>query len=252
MPNRIEQIRRRLQTLSQGQLALLDAIVETFQQPIGASRDESSDVVNSDFLVAFGDILKLHHTMSDDYLDKHRFEAAMERVYRALGRDAFRPSRCHPGHDLTVDGVAWSLKTQGDNQIRRDVLHISKYMELGRGKWEQESDLPGLRDRFLEHLKAYQRVFQLRYFRQKLADLALPRHRYELVEISKKLLREARRGVFQMQQQSRQNPKPGYCTVRDGDDRIRFQLYFDGGTERKLQIKNLRIDLCHVHAHWEF
>ncbi len=31
-----------------------------------------------------------------------------------------------------------------------------------------------------------------------------------------------------------------------------FQLYFDGGTERKLQIKHLLKSLCVVHAEWKF
>ena len=146
MTNRLREIERRVKTLSAGQLALLESIVDTFTQPITSHRVPSSDVVSQEFLAAFGDILKLHHSLSDDYLDKYRFEAVMQRVYRALGRDAIRPSRCNPGHDLTVDGVKWSLKTQGDSQIKRDVLHISKFMELGKGKWENESDLLGLRD----------------------------------------------------------------------------------------------------------
>ena len=248
MASKTQQLEKRISALSKGQLALLDTIIDTFQQPISAHRLETSDVIGPDFLVAFGDVLKLHHTMSDDYLDKHRFEAATERVYKALGRNALRPGRCNPGHDLTVDGVPWSLKTQGDSQIKRDVLHISKFMELGRGLWESESDLLGLRDRFLKHMTAYERIFQLRYFNRK----SLPTHFYELVEIPKILLQEAANGIFEMKHKSKQSPKPGYCTVKENDGRVRFQLYFDGGTERKLQIKGLRKDLCRVHATWEF
>lgn len=251
MPSKLEKIEDRVATLSKGQLALLDTIIDTFKQPVSAERFASSDVVSADFLIAFGDVLKLHHTMSDDYLDKHRFEAAMERVYKALGRNAFRPGRCNPGHDLTVDGVAWSLKTQGDNNIKRDFLHISKFMELGKGQWETEADLPGLRDRFLHHMTAYERIFQLRYFRQT-PSAGIPAHFYELVEIPKSLFQEAARGEFQMNHGSRQTPKPGYCTVKGDDGRVRFRLYFDGGTERKLQIKDLRKDLCQVHATWGF
>jgi len=55
-----------------------------------------------------------------------------------------------------------------------------------------------------------------------------------------------------MRHQSKQNPKPGYCSVTDDEGNVKFKLYFDGGTERKLQIKNLRKDLCIVHATWEF
>jgi len=160
----VKSLAKRIGNLSDGQLALLSSVVDTFEQPISFTRFEDSDVVCEDFLVAFGDILKLHHTLSDDYLDKHRFEAAMERVYQALGRDAERPGMCNPGHDLTVDGVAWSLKTQGDKSIKRDQLHISKFMELGKGKWKAKKDLHRLRDMFLEHMTGYSRILQLRFF----------------------------------------------------------------------------------------
>lgn len=252
MADKAEKLEQRVATLTPGQLALLDTIIDTFQQPVSAWRDETSDVVSPEFLVAFGDVLKLHHTMSDDYLDKHRFEAAMERVYKALGRNAVRARSGNPGHDITVDEIPWSLKTQGDRNIRRETLHISKFMELGQGQWVDESDLPGLRDRFLNHMRGYDRIFQLRYFKQPATELLPLTHHYELVEIPKALLQEAERGQCSMVQTSRQTPKPGYCTVTGEDGQIRFRLYFDGGTERKLQIKDLRKNLCRVHATWEF
>lgn len=243
---------RRIAALSSGQLALLNAILDTFQRPIAAERLADSDVVDLEFLEAFGDVLKLHHTMSDDYLDKHRFEAALERVLKALGRNASRPARNFPGHDITVDGIPWSLKTQGDRGIKSDVLYISKFMELGKGKWVTESDLPALRDRFLKHMEAYSRIFQLRYFKLGGVDSEFPEHFYELVEIPKSLLQEAKHGVCEMMGKSTQTPKPGYCTVKDRRGQVKFRLYFDGGTERKLQIKDLRKDLCTVHATWKF
>lgn len=175
----------------------------------------------------------------------------MCRVFRAIGKYCDRSHRNHPGHDITVEGVPWSLKTQGDANIKSNVLHISKFMELGKGQWQTEADLHGLRDRFLTHLKGYDRIFQLRYTRS-FDDLDNPIHSYELVEIPKKLLLECRRGEFEMRMNSGQNPKPGYCTVRDRKREVRFQLYFDGGTERKLQIKNLQKKLCIVHATWKF
>lgn len=239
----------RVSRLSAGQRALLDAIIDTFRQPLDAWRNSASDVVSPEFLEAFGDVLKLHHTMSDDYLDKHRFEAAMERVYKALGTNASRAGMNNPGHDLTVEGRRWSLKTQGDKNIRVDVLHIAKFMELGKGQWIDEKDLPGLRDRFLRRMKAYERIFQLRYFRNR---KNCPPHFYELVEIPKSLFVQAKYGQFTFMKDSKQNPKPGYCTVRDEHGTVNFKLYFDGGTERKLQIKNLRKALCTVHSTWGF
>jgi type II restriction enzyme len=129
-------------------------------RPLQATRLPSSDVVDANFLDAFGDMLKLQHSLSTDYLDKHRFEAAMEKILNACGRKAARPGRCYPGHDITVDGVRWSLKTQGDAGIKDDSLYISKFMELGKGKWADMEDLHGLRDQFLEHMKSsgYDRI----------------------------------------------------------------------------------------------
>lgn len=244
----------RLARLDDDQISLLNVVIDSFEQPIRSERLPNSDVISEQFLVAFGNLLKLHHSLSTDYLDKSRFEAAIEKIYRATGCSADRPeNRCNPGHDITVDGVPWSLKTQGDLQIKVDFLHISKFMELGKGKWgKDERDLIGLRKQFFKHMKSYERIFQLRYFRKSSSVSADATHRYEIVEIPKALLLEAKTGELEMIQTSKQIPRPGYCTVMDRKNEIKFQLYFDGGTERKLQIKRLRKDLCIVHATWEF
>lgn len=71
------------------------------------------------------------------------------------------------------------------------------------------------------------------------------------MEIPKKLLALARTGVFEMVTRSRQTPRPGYCRVSDATGLL-FELYFDGGTERKLQIKHLRKSACVMHADWRF
>ncbi len=116
-------------------------------------------------------------------------------------------------------------------------------MELGRGKWE----LPLLRDLFLEHMHNYERIFILRRLKDVGAKI-----RYELVEIPKVLLLEAENCELEIRTNSRQNPKPGYGYVKDDDGQLKYSLYFDGGTERKLQIRHLRKDLCQVHATWIF
>jgi len=72
-----------------------------------------------------------------------------------------------------------------------------------------------------------------------------------LVEVPKALLKKAATGRFKMMSASKQFPKPGYCYV-EKEGKILYSLYFDGGGERKLQIKGLRKDLCLVHASWKF
>ena len=76
--------------------------------------------------------------------------------------------------------------------------------------------------------------------------------RYELVEIPKSLLLEAANCELELCVDSRQNPQPGYGYVKDASGLLKYMLYFDGGTERKLQIKRLRKNLCKVHATWVF
>jgi type II restriction enzyme len=142
--------------------------------------------------------------------------------------------------------VHFSLKTQADQGIKEGFLHISKFMELGKGKWETEEDLAGLRDRYLQHMNAYQRILQLRRLVNE-ETLQV----YELVEIPKKLLQRAATGKLAMMNGSTQTPKPGTCTVTDKKGKIVFELYFDGGTERKLQIRHLDKRRCTVHATWK-
>jgi type II restriction enzyme len=75
-------------------------------------------------------------------------------------------------------------------------------------------------------------------------------YHYELVEIPIALLNETVNGSLYIMNNSKQTPQPGYCDVRDLDGAIKFRLYFDGGSERKLQIKDLQIKYCLIHANW--
>lgn len=207
-----------------------------------------SHFATEDFAFRFGDVLRLHHHFSAEPFTKDKFEHAMVAVLNQTGHRAELARRGNRGHDLTVDGQRWSLKTQADRAIKRQFLHISKFMELGKGKWDSEEDLPGLRDQFLHHMEGYDRIFSLRCFRTPMQTDTI-QYEYELVEIPKALLQRAAHGEFRYMHASPQTPKPGYCDVKR-KDLLLFQLYFDGGTERKLQIRDLGKAFCTVHATW--
>jgi len=120
-------------------------------------------------------------------------------------------------------------------------------MELGKGKWsDKPEDLKILLSLYLNHLKNYDRILILRCLKKS------PKLLYELIEIPKNLLLLAKKGELEMKTDSKQSPKPGYCHVRNNNKDIIYCLYFDGGTERKLQIKNLLKNKCIVHAEWSF
>jgi len=207
-------------------------------------RAPDSDVVTAAVMASLGDRLLSHHAGSRQALSKDRFEFAFESALNESGIPAqLLKSRTNRGHDINISGVPVSLKTEAAATTRDDFIHVSKWMELGRGEWK----LPLLRDLLLEHMQSYDRIFTLR--RLKDADANI---RYELVEIPKALLLEARHCKLKVCTDSKQKPQPGYGHVKNAAGQLKFSLYFDGGTERKLQIKHLRKDLCKVHATWTF
>ena len=168
-------------------------------------------------------------------------------VLNLSGHNAELAPKGNPGHDATVDGVQLSLKTQADKNIKEDSIWVSKFMELGKGNWGNDpADLGGLRDQYLAHMASYEKILTLRALQK------APRWRYELVEIPLPILNLAKDGELEMKLNSKQFPKPGYCYVRNEQGDTVFNLYFDGGGERKLQIKNLNKTYCRVHAEWSF
>ena len=79
-------------------------------------------------------------------------------------------------------------------------------MELGKGEWV----LSRLKDLFLGHMRSYERNFTLRCLSSDPSRI-----RYELVEIPKPLLLEAKNCVLEVCKDSEQKPKPGYGYVKD-------------------------------------
>jgi Type II site-specific deoxyribonuclease len=246
-------IQEKLRRLRFQQIEFIGAVVEQLARPVsitlGKNVPASLQLVNEAVGQRIGDALQVHHAFSRQALSKDRFEFAFEAALNKAGVKAnLETNRTNRGHDITIAGVPVSLKTQADASIKRDSLHISKFMELGSGKWE----LPLLRAQFFEHMKAYDRIFQFRCLEKENGTFE-----YELVEIPKTLLARAATGLLQTQEDSKQTPKPGYCYVYqnpavESKEGLLFALYFDGGTERKLQIKHIKKSECIVHANWKF
>lgn len=233
-----------LANLTPSQLEWVSSVIRQFGLPYNFQRHADSDWITDAVLNRLGDAMRIHHAFSRQALSKDRFEFAFERALSLCQIPAaLVRSRTNRGHDLTIDTVPVSLKTEAAAGIRPDMIHVSKWMELGRGEWR----LDLLRDIFLTHLANYERIFTLRCLGQ-----GPQRYTYELVEVPKALMLEAMSCRLVVQTESRQNPQPGYGYVEDGKGALKYALYFDGGTERKLQIKHLRKDLCIVHATWTF
>ena len=181
---RVDKLAAALRELTRPQFDFIENVVNQFQRPfIKIERYPDSDLVDERLLYDFGDVLRIHHCFSKESLSKDRFEYAFERILNQCGKCATLAPKGNPGHDITIDSVPCSLKTQADANIKADKLHISKFMELGKGHWSARvKDLEGLRDQFFEHMTAYERIFSLRCLSK-----GSPRWHYELVEIPKVL-----------------------------------------------------------------
>jgi type II restriction enzyme len=234
---RIGQIAARLPYLSDSQLTAIENIIAQFERPVRFRRNRHSDLISGCVLQEFGDTLRLHHCFSSEAFTKDKFEYALAKVCNLCGMDATLARRGNPGHDITIGTSRVSLKTQADASIKVGYIHISKFMELGKGRWGSDvTDLEGLRERFFRHMDSYDRIFTLRRLRSQ------GQHLYELVKIPKALLLDAAHGELTMMQDSSQSPKPGYCNVRD----------VDSGLLKFQQVRLIDKSLCMVHATWRF
>ena len=244
---RIERLLHAIPELSDYRLQLVDRMVRVFGLPRNYWVSPDSTLITEQVLDDFGDVLRLHHCFSREPFSKDKFEYALENVLKAAGIEAALADRGRRGFDLRVWRENFSLKTEASKKIKINKIHISKFMELGGGQWgDDPSDLTGLREQFLVALNGIQRLLILRALRK-----GSPDYLYELVEIPEALLLKAAHWRLEMKFEGNQFPKPGYCYVEE-EGKILFSLYFDGGGERKLQIKALPKSMCFVHASWRF
>jgi hypothetical protein len=238
--------------MDEAQLDHVEPVLRAAVDPFNHTVAPESDFATDEFGLGFGVILRAHYVVSNESFTKDKFEHAMVKVLKGTGHEAKQGPRGLPGRDLDVDDERWSLKTQANASIRADEIHISKFMELGRGPWEVEADLEGLREQMFQHMEGYDRIFTLRCLSQNTRRVGGDTIEYELVEIPKPLLLRAADFPCRMHMGSTQTPKPGSCAVLDDDGLMLFDLYFDAGGERKLQVRHLAKSACIVHATWTF
>ena len=161
--------------LTLGQLHWIQRVVEVFGCDHQYKVTES-DIFDEIVLRNFGDAMRVHHSFSAEPFSKDKFEYVLVEVLKITGRKTVLAPKGNPGHDITVDGVKVSLKTQADRGIKGDFLWVSKFMELGKGQWsDKPKELEGLRKQFFAHMKSYDRILSLR------ALSKAPRWKYELV-----------------------------------------------------------------------
>ena len=138
--DRIAWLLVQLPRLNSSQISAIENIVVQFSKPFIFTRNPKSDLVSECVLREFGDASRIHHCFSSGPFTKDKFEYALERVCHVCEIPASRAPRGNPGHDLTIASVPFSLKTQADASIRPHEIHVSKFMEPGKGEWGDKVD----------------------------------------------------------------------------------------------------------------
>lgn len=165
------------------------------------------------------------------------------------------PAHCfaanHAGADVRVGEETWSLKTQGDKNLKPEFLTIHKFMEAGRGNIDTHSDRIRLIYMFRQHASQYERLFVLRCYGATTDSGGIPA--YELVEVPLSLFTECPSGPVRLSETSDRQPQPFLLNVpQQGTDSRAYQFYFNGGSERKVRINYLEAALCTTHLRWHF
>jgi hypothetical protein len=234
-----------INALPPGKIDLLAEMARALNRTVVSTVDPASDLVNEEFNEDFSGRLLLFHAMHDAALTKKTFEYFFCGASRAAGRDAKQTENdVHPGEDVVVNEVRFSLKTEGGKSISPSALQISKLMEA---RWIREcrtgDDFCRLtRERVFKHLQHYERIITLRSFQTE-------KHvSYQLVEIPRALLERVdtlRPSDFSARTASGSSG----ATVVDPQGRPLWVLSLDGSVE-KVTVRNLDIKKCRVHSCW--
>ena len=131
---RIEELIRIIPSLTEGQIYWVERVVQIFNGS-HKFKNLSPEFLDYSTLENFGDALRIHHGFSAEPFSKDKFEYVLEKVMVMSGNQASLAPKGNRGHDITINGIPFSLKTQADQNIREDRIWISKFMELGRGEW---------------------------------------------------------------------------------------------------------------------
>jgi type II restriction enzyme len=228
------------------EMEMLMSMAERLGDPTTMKVDPHSDLLTDEIAHALCVRMRFHHALDADALAKDKFENAIASAFRDCGYDTAKAPKGNPGHDLTIEDVRYSLKTQADSKIRDSRIDIHKFMELGKGEWSDDPEhFRALCGQVVDHLGRYERILVFRRLKHRTHEV------YELVEIPKSLVLDALKLDPVISVESASAIKPATTELVDDEGTV-LRLYFDGGGERKLKIKDIRKGACHVHATWTF
>lgn len=242
----IERLVAAAQHLDEAQIELLSEMADSFGWEVDSWENPDSDVMPSGFGDSLLNRLRLHHATSEEKFNKTSFEFAFKAAARFAGRVAEKtPTHTFQGADVVVDGVRWSLKTEGAASMSPTVITISKFSEARwiRDCLTREDFAREAAARIARHLSEYDRVLTLRGFYVRNNEAV----RYELIEIPHAMLMAA--GGLTAADFSLRTPAGSSSARVMFDRKHAFTVSLDGSVE-KVTLRNIQVAQCFAHARW--
>ena len=181
---------------------------------------KSSGVFDEGFLIAIHALVNIHHSIYPTVPPQGiYFEALVEQAFKRIKKPytiVAGTSRNSAGHDLLVEDMRMSLKTETGLGTKSDRITITKLCTTEREPW----DAPTLVGRVLEHLSRYDIIFMLR------ALWRLPLIHYQLLEIPIESLAAMRDATFEPvgHRKGRHSIGASVSLINHSS----FRVYFDG------------------------
>jgi hypothetical protein len=243
-----------LPNLTATQLGLVNHMARAMAEgEVEIVRSDSTDIVDEPFADTFANFLLLHHAIYGGALNKESFEYVFTVANEASGRKATRNRlRGSNTHDLTVDGVRWSLKTEAGSTTSPNRLYIAKWMEA---RFIRECTNPAecaaAMRRIVDHMDGYERIIAL----QAIMNKERTRTLYRLVEVPREQV--VRLGTLSHEHFQKPGSRRSYGAnlprsgvddvVTKAEDRV-LRVLLDSSAEKVRMW--FEADACKVHASW--
>jgi type II restriction enzyme len=208
---------------------------------VSAGRGERA-VFPSSFLIAVQTLVNVHHSIYPKLPPQGiYFEALVQEAFKKIKKPFTlieEAGRNLPSHDLLIENVRISLKTETGAGTDAAYINITKLCTTEREPWTPDV----LIKRVLQHLDRYDVMLMLR------AVWELPLIHYQLVEIPVNLLRLIRTADLKPVGKRGGRKSLGADVLRKGDKV--FHVHFDG-SDGKCQVRNLPVRKCVMLQEWD-
>lgn len=197
----------------------------------------------ADFQIALKGLIAVHHSIYPRVPPQGiYFESLVEKAFRATKRPFTvieGTARNQPTHDLLVEGLRLSLKTETGLSTRDQTINITKLCTTEKEPWQPDL----LLRRALDHLERYDAILMLRaVWRERIV-------RYQLLLINVDLLRNMEHAVYSSVGKRTGRQSIGAAVVNDSGETL-FRVHFDG-SDGKCSIRNLRVSDCELLSEWD-